>query len=93
MDDFSSVNSVYKSFFGTSPPARACVCVELPSGVRVRMDCLSYIEDPQHVRQALHVQGLSYWAPANIGPYSQAISVSNIAKNDYSSYLKVFGVP
>jgi diphthine-ammonia ligase len=26
-------------------------------------------------RQALHVQGLSYWAPANIGPYSQAVSV------------------
>jgi diphthine-ammonia ligase len=28
-------------------------------------------------RQALHVQGLSYWAPANIGPYSQAIIVSD----------------
>jgi diphthine-ammonia ligase len=27
-------------------------------------------------RQALHVQGLSYWAPANIGPYSQAVIVS-----------------
>jgi diphthine-ammonia ligase len=26
-------------------------------------------------RQALHVQGLSHWAPANIGPYSQAVSV------------------
>lgn len=26
-------------------------------------------------RQALHVQGLSYWAPANIGPYSQAVIV------------------
>lgn len=27
-------------------------------------------------RSALHVQSLSYWAPANIGPYSQAITVS-----------------
>lgn len=27
-------------------------------------------------RQTLHVQGLSYWAPANIGPYSQAVVVS-----------------
>jgi len=27
-------------------------------------------------RQVLHVQGLSYWAPANIGPYSQAITVN-----------------
>lgn len=26
-------------------------------------------------RSALHVQSLSYWAPANIGPYSQAITV------------------
>jgi hypothetical protein len=24
----------------------------------------------------LHVQGLSYWAPANIGPYSQGVVVS-----------------
>lgn len=27
------------------------------------------------VREGLHVQSRSYWAPANIGPYSQAISV------------------
>jgi diphthine-ammonia ligase len=26
-------------------------------------------------RKALHVQSRSYWAPANIGPYSQAISI------------------
>lgn len=31
---------------------------------------------PQHQRRrGLHVQSRSYWAPANIGPYSQAISV------------------
>jgi len=28
----------------------------------------------QPARKALHVQSRSYWAPANIGPYSQAIS-------------------
>jgi diphthine-ammonia ligase len=27
-------------------------------------------------RTGLHVQSLSYWAPANIGPYSQAVMVS-----------------
>ncbi|PWY98963.1 hypothetical protein BCV70DRAFT_201181 [Testicularia cyperi] len=27
-------------------------------------------------RRALHVQGRSYWAPANIGPYSQAVVVA-----------------
>jgi diphthine-ammonia ligase len=26
-------------------------------------------------RKALHVQSLSYWAAANIGPYSQTITV------------------
>lgn len=26
-------------------------------------------------RKGLHVQGRSYWAPANIGPYSQSVSV------------------
>lgn len=76
MDDFQIVNTVYKTFFGTSPPTRACVSVELPPGIRIRLSCLSYVEDSQHARQALHVQGLSYWAPANIGPYSQAVSVS-----------------
>lgn len=28
-------------------------------------------------RTALHVQGMSYWAPANIGPYSQAVMVGH----------------
>jgi diphthine-ammonia ligase len=77
MDLFPAVNTVYGSYFGTSPPARACVAVDLPSNVRVQMDCIactgaSPMSPP---RQALHVQGLSYWAPANIGPYSQAILV------------------
>ena len=39
----------------------------------------SDIEDNKRLvgaRQALHVQSLSYWAPANIGPYSQAVIVS-----------------
>jgi diphthine-ammonia ligase len=31
-------------------------------------------------RNGLHVQSRSYWAPANIGPYSQAIDISVSAK-------------
>ena len=73
---FAEVNEAYKSFFGTSPPARACVATRLPTGVRVRLDCLAYDAKSVSDRQALHVQSLSYWAPANIGPYSQAILVS-----------------
>ncbi|KAI0677159.1 hypothetical protein C8Q78DRAFT_1065776 [Trametes maxima] len=73
MDLFARVNAVYATYFGTSPPARACVAADLPSPIRVRLDCVAFAEDSPHARQALHVQGLSYWAPANIGPYSQAI--------------------
>ncbi|KAI0661073.1 hypothetical protein C8Q70DRAFT_912261 [Cubamyces menziesii] len=73
MDLFARVNAVYATYFGTSPPARACVAADLPSPMRVRLDCVAFAESTPTARQALHVQGLSYWAPANIGPYSQAI--------------------
>ncbi|KAJ7180235.1 hypothetical protein C8R43DRAFT_1093586 [Mycena crocata] len=75
MDLFSAVNAVYGTFFGTSPPARACVAVDLPHPYRVRLDCIAHSRSTE--RHALHVQSLSYWAPANIGPYSQAIMVDD----------------
>ncbi|KAJ7638968.1 hypothetical protein FB45DRAFT_417505 [Roridomyces roridus] len=73
VDDFSAMNAVYGTFFGTSPPSRACVAVSLPPPSRVRLECIAHARTTE--RHALHVQGLSYWAPANIGPYSQAILV------------------
>ncbi|KAF8165224.1 hypothetical protein B0H34DRAFT_647649 [Crassisporium funariophilum] len=73
MDLFTRVNSVYSTFFGASPPARACVGADLPENIQVRLECIAFVERAPTDRQALHVQGLSYWAPANIGPYSQAI--------------------
>lgn len=75
---FPAVNAAYGTFFGTSPPARACVGVELTGDTRIRMEVIASRDSdlsPSSKRQALHVQGLSYWAPANIGPYSQAILV------------------
>ncbi|KAL0949412.1 hypothetical protein HGRIS_009473 [Hohenbuehelia grisea] len=75
MDLFGGVNTVYGECFGVSPPSRACVAADLPAGIRVRLECLAYREQTSSDRQALHVQGLSYWAPANIGPYSQAVKV------------------
>ncbi|KAG6911219.1 hypothetical protein DXG01_003086 [Tephrocybe rancida] len=74
IDLFARVNAVYATFFGSSPPARACVSVDLPHPIRVRLDCVAFVESSPSDRQALHVQSLSYWAPANIGPYSQAIT-------------------
>ncbi|KJE96102.1 ATP-binding domain-containing protein 4 [Capsaspora owczarzaki ATCC 30864] len=29
-------------------------------------------------RRVMHVQGMSHWAPANIGPYSQSVQVGNL---------------
>ena len=78
MDLFTRVNAVYSTFFGTSPPARACIAVDLPALINVRLDCLAFSEHLPGDRYALHVQGLSYWAPANIGPYSQAIMVCKV---------------
>jgi diphthine-ammonia ligase len=75
MEDFASINAVYATYFGVSPPARACVAVDLPHPLRVMLDCVIYAEQKVDDRKALHVQGFSYWAPANIGPYSQAIVV------------------
>jgi len=81
------INAVYSTFFGTSPPARACVAVDLPTPSRVMLDCISYDTVSPLDRRALHVQGLSHWAPANIGPYSQAVVVR---KRHLSALISVF---
>lgn len=58
-----------------------CVQAPLPAGQLLQMDCLLHDwtepleEGCFHQREALHVQSLSHWAPANIGPYSQALRV------------------
>ncbi|KAJ4987778.1 ATP-binding endoribonuclease [Stagonosporopsis vannaccii] len=85
MSDFAVLNPIYGQYFsGVNPPARVTVAVGdcMPEGIDV---LLSIIIDKDARdrkgrvicsvnRQGLHVQGRSYWAPANIGPYSQAIS-------------------
>ncbi|CAE6397011.1 unnamed protein product [Rhizoctonia solani] len=78
MDLFPRVNKAYAQYFGTSPPSRACVAVDLPEGTRVRVSSVAYKDHPTlSPRSGLHVQGISYWAPANIGPYSQAITTQS----------------
>ncbi|KAF1943413.1 ATP binding L-PSP endoribonuclease family protein-like protein [Clathrospora elynae] len=86
MADFTVLNPVYAQYFSdVNPPARVTIAVggAMPEGLDVM---LSVVVDKEEAgrkgkliravnRQGLHVQGRSYWAPANIGPYSQAISV------------------
>ncbi|CAO3567740.1 unnamed protein product [Mortierella alpina] len=74
MADFGVVNGAYKAFFGINPPPRACVGANLPKPCRIQVSCTAIRKGAvmPKPRQTLHVQGISYWAPANIGPYSQA---------------------
>lgn len=85
MQDFTDFNNVYDKFFSSTgrpnPPSR--VCVENGSLIhnsRVQLSLIATLDsdiqkdDPLAHRKGLHVQSRSYWAPANIGPYSQAIS-------------------
>lgn len=77
MSDFQAINQVYGSLFtDPNPPSRVTIaCGDiLPQDTKIAI----YVTVPEASavdRQGLHVQSRSYWAPANIGPYSQAITV------------------
>ncbi|KAL8950006.1 MAG: hypothetical protein Q9222_003930 [Ikaeria aurantiellina] len=84
MDDFQAVNQEYAKLFLTqpNPPARVTVACgdNLPSGVSVMLSLV--ISHHRHeMDPRLHVQSMSYWAPANIGPYSQATTISLDIRN------------
>lgn len=75
ISDFTSLNQAYGTIFTSPlPPARVTVACgdSLPADVHVMA---SFVLDLTSHKDGLHVQSRSYWAPANIGPYSQAISV------------------
>ncbi|XP_025106091.1 diphthine--ammonia ligase-like isoform X2 [Pomacea canaliculata] len=74
MSDFAAINAVYKTYFSINPPVRVCVQACLPDNVLFQLDCQGQKMSAQ-VRRTMHVQGVSHWAPANIGPYSQATVV------------------
>ena len=38
---------------------------------RIQMDLVAFT----HPKETLHVQSISYWAAANIGPYAQATTI------------------
>lgn len=95
MADFTPMNNIYVSLFqNPNPPARATVACgdALPDGVNV-MVSLVVDQGPCSARHCLHVQSRSYWAPANIGPYSQAISVplATTASESTSRWVYVAG--
>ena len=79
MKDFQSVNAVYGAFFSKPlPPSRVTVACgsRLPTGIDVTLS-VTVNKLGSSLRRGLHVQSISYWAPANIGPYSQAIGIGS----------------
>nr|CAD7260850.1 unnamed protein product [Timema shepardi] len=84
MSQYAAVNTEYlKLFRWNNPPVRICVETVLPHETPVMMEALAckvLAQDEMQScdRHTMHVQGVSHWAPANIGPYSQAIRIGDI---------------
>ncbi|XP_010185599.1 PREDICTED: diphthine--ammonia ligase-like, partial [Mesitornis unicolor] len=84
MKDFDVINSVYVTEFDLCPPARVCVETLLPDGVLFCIDCLAHKYDIAtddvllDEKLVMHVQSISHWAPASIGPYSQSVKVGDV---------------
>ena len=71
MSLYGELNAVYDKIFADDPPARLCVAEDtaaLGDADDVVLDVLAY----RGRTKTLHVQSISDWAPASIGPYSQA---------------------
>ena len=78
-NDFLPVNEIYARLFTKpNPPARVTVSTHLPPGTNVLLS-ITVDLGGRSDQEGLHVQSRSYWAPANIGPYSQAISKSLVS--------------
>lgn len=73
MSNFASINGVYAQFFAKKylPPSRVCVGTILPQTSMLQMSCI--VLEKGCERLGIHIRSRSYWAPQNIGPYSQAI--------------------
>ncbi|KAI1103338.1 adenine nucleotide alpha hydrolases-like protein [Jackrogersella minutella] len=78
MMDFPTVNRLYGALFREpNPPARvtiSCGDFLLPQDADIAISLAVQPHMKREDRRGLHVQSRSYWAPANIGPYSQAIT-------------------
>lgn len=72
MKDFEAVNEIYEKEFCLFflPPSRICIATSLPENRFVQM---SFSIMKRGKKGGIHVRSRSYWAPQNIGPYSQCI--------------------
>jgi enamine deaminase RidA (YjgF/YER057c/UK114 family) len=72
---FAQMNRIYSSYFpGSKPPCRATVQADL--ACRVFIEAIGAAQSDAD--DVLWVQSISRWAPACIGPYSQARRIGNV---------------
>lgn len=93
MSDFGAVNAAYGACFTTpNPPARVTIACgdTLPADTDVLLSVIALSHRGQETKRGLHVQSRSYWAPANIGPYSQAVSLPVRIANGRSKASMVY---
>nr|XP_039248705.1 diphthine--ammonia ligase-like [Styela clava] len=81
MSHYKHINKVYTQFFKQNPPARACIgCISNSNRTDkktiLQIYCISCKDHSS--KKCMHVQGLSHWAPANIGPFSQCVLVDDL---------------
>lgn len=79
MAEFANINKIYASHFERHflPPSRICIQTNLNEGQKLQLSCV-IIKSSQR-KQGIHIRSRSYWAPQNIGPYSQSIVESQQA--------------
>ncbi|EHK15414.1 uncharacterized protein TRIVIDRAFT_38302 [Trichoderma virens Gv29-8] len=93
MADFPKINAEYgKLFPRANPPSRVTISCGhlLPSGFSVMVFLTVPKSGVNPHRNGLHVQSRSYWAPANIGPYSQAIDVALSSKTEQTGLRAIY---
>lgn len=77
INQFNEVNKVYEEQFSKYylPPSRICIETTLSLTKLVQLSCTVI---HSKIKQGIHIRSRSYWAPQNIGPYSQAIVEENL---------------
>ncbi len=71
MADYPRINNIYSQYFDLNPPTR--VCVQAPILSYAIIEAIATLSIDR--KRSMHVQSISHWAPANIGPYSQCVQV------------------
>ena len=90
MSQYAEINKEYLRHFSLNPPVRVCVqcAIDVPLTISVvgfkrkdeseKLNNDDSLESLNNERHVMHVQSVSHWAAANIGPYSQAVEVNGI---------------